>query len=202
MSQFNNMSVEQIVGRIEEYKADGLAAIKNICVALKELKVRKQRHPLHRDRVYKWFLEVADGRLHPGVVALFNGRKGYLDHLVGRPLDVQKQILAERDLDVVQWDGRKRQIVEVRKPAIKLSLKDFQRVFPKGKPLPTLSEQRAALEVEIAAQPVTHTQHGPIVRATHNGKALLVGRTEVPMNTIINALREMGATVTLPSEKL
>lgn len=193
MNQFNNMSPEQIIARIEDYKAEGISAIKDICVALRELRLRNVKHPLHRDRVYQWFNEVADGRLHAGLVALFNGNRSYLKHIIGRPMEVQKAMLAGRDFDVVF--ERKGEIVDGRKSVLKMSLQMFQRLLPEGERPRTLSEQREALEVELASKPKVRTVAGPIVRAIKEEGVLMVGTTRVPLTIITAALKEVGYNV-------
>lgn len=198
VTKYNNMSNEQIISLIEDCVSSGLSHQEEICQHLKEMSRRNLRHKFHKHPLYKWFNEVADKKLLMGVVALFSGKKSYLEHLVGRPLDMQKTILAEIPLDVAQIDRKTGQIVDARKPALRLKLTDFQRVFPIGKPPATLKEQREALAAEMAAQPVTRTVHGPIIRAIKEEGVLMVGSTRVPLHLVSAALKEIGAQVTLP----
>ena len=193
---FNNMSVEQIIAQIEDYKAEGHSALKAICERLTELKVRGCKHPLHTDRVYKWHKHVTNGRLLPGIVEIFTS--SYLEHLIDRPADLQRQIMSKREIDVAQIDRKTGQIVDNRKPAIKLSLADFRRVFPKGRPPATLKEQRDALQAEIEQQPVMRTRRGPVIRAIREDGILMVGATKVPLHLVAAALVEIGAKVSLP----
>ena len=198
VTRYDNMRDEQIIALIEDCVQDGLNRQEEICSHLQEMNRRGKKHKLHKHPLYKWFNEISDRKLTMAVVALFSGKRAYLDHLVGRSIDMQKSIVAERELDVAQFDRKTRQIVDNRKPAIKLSIADFQRVFPKGKSVATLSEQRKALEVEMAQAPVTHTKHGPIVRANKETGVFMVGTTKVPLSVVVAALTEIGAQVTLP----
>ena len=202
VTKYNNMSAEQIISLIEDCVQDGLTRQEEICQHLQEMSRRKIRHRLHRHPLYKWFNEVADRKLAMSVVALYSGKKAYLDHLVGRPIDTQRQIVAELPIDVAQMDRKTNQIVAVRKPVIRLNLSDFKRVFPLGKPPATFAEQKAALEAELAAKPVTQTQHGPIVRAIKEESVLMVGTVKVPLSVIRTALIEIGAKVTLPEMEM
>ena len=194
-NRYNNMRDEQIIALIEDCIQSGLSSQQDICEHLAEMARRDRRHRLHNHRLYKWYKEVADGRLSMGVVAMFEGDKRYLDRLVGRSLEMQKSIVAERDTDLAQFDRKTRTIVDVRKPVIKLSLADFRRVFPLGKPPATLKEQREALEAEMASRPVTSTTHGPIVKADATLGILKVGNTSVPFSAIRAALAEIGMTI-------
>ena len=194
-NRYNNMRDEQIIALIEDCIQSGLSSQQDICEHLAEMARRRVRHKLHKHPLYKWYAQVADGNLLMGVVALYSGRKQYLDRLVGRSLDMQKAILAERDIDVAQLDRKTQKIVDVRKPVICLSLADFQRVFPLGKPPATLKEQREALEAELASRPVTRTTHGPIVKADATLGILKVGNTSVPFSAIRAALAEIGMTI-------
>lgn len=194
MTQFNNMSVEQIIARIESHKSDGDDAVREICICLVELKRRKIAHPLHKNPVYRWYEVIASDKLHPGVAVLFNGNPRYLEHVVGRPLDVQKGIVSGREYDVVFAKGT--EIKSERKSAIKMSLSMFQRLFPIGKHPASLSEQRAALEVEIEAKPCTHIRRDPIVRADASSRVLFVGKHSIPLSVVKAALAEIGLTVT------
>lgn len=202
LTKYNNMTSEQVIALIEDCVADGLARQEEICSALQELGRRGVRHKLHKHPLYKWFNEVADRKLAMSVVALYSGKKAYLDHLVGRPIDTQRQIVSELPIDVAQMDRNTNRILAVRKPVIRLNLADFKRVFPLGKPPATFAEQKAALEVELAAQPVTRTQHGPIVRAIKEESVLMVGTVKVPLSVIRTALIEIGAKVTLPKMEM
>ena len=196
-NRYNNMRDEQIIALIEDCIQSGLSSQQDICEHLAEMARRRIRHRLHTHPLYKWYQEVADGKLLMGVVALYHGKrdKPYLNRLVGRSLDMQKAILAERDIDVAQLDRKTQKIVDVRKPVIRLSLADFQRVFPLGKPPATLKEQREALEAELASRPVTRTTHGPIVKADATLGILKVGNTSVPFSAIRAALAEIGMTI-------
>ena len=193
VTQFNNMSNEQIIALIEDYKVQGLEAIKATCVALKELKARGSKHPYHRDRVYRWFNEVTDGRLHPGVVAMFNGNPSYLEPVIGRPLDTQKAIVAGREFDVAF--ERKGLIIDGRKTAAQMSIQMFRRLFPTGKPPATLAEQRKALEAEMSNKPVTFVRGHPVVKADRDKWEVRVGNTAIPLNVIKGALAEIGLSV-------
>ena len=198
LTKYNNMSNEQIIALIEDCVADGLNRQEEICQHLQEMARRKQRHKFHKHPLYKWYNEVADHKLAMSVVALYSGRKAYLERLVGRSLDLQKSIIAERDIDVAQVDRKTGEIVETRKPVIKLNLTDFQRVFPLGKPPATVVAQRAALEAELAAKPApapVRTKHGPIVRADKARNVLKIGSQEVPLSVIKTALAEIGLSV-------
>ena len=196
-NRYNNMRDEQIIAMIEDCIQSGLSSQQDICEHLAEMARRRVPHRLHTHPLYKWYQEVADGKLLMGVVALYHGKrdKPYLNRLVGRSLDMQKAILAERDIDVAQLDRKTQKIVDVRKPVIRLSLADFQRVFPLGKPPATLKEQREALEAELASRPVTRTTHGPIVKADAILGILKVGNTSVPFSAIRAALAEIGMTI-------
>ena len=195
--RFNNMSIQQIIAKIEESRAEGFSSMVEICHCLKELKVRKCSHPLFKDRVYRHFEAIADGKLHPGVVALFNGNASYLDHVSGRPMDLQKGMIAEREYDVaVEVRG---EIVVSRKTVSKMSLATFQRLFPKDASPATVAQQKkelATLAQKIAANTApTRTQHGPIVRADAALQIVKVGTISVPISVLRVALGEIGLSV-------
>lgn len=187
---FNNMSVEQIIARIEEAKDDSFEAAREICNCLVELNKRKVSHPLHKDRVYRWYKDIAAEKLHPGIAMIFNGNPRYIEHVLGRPLDLQKGMVAGREYDVVyEWSG---ELKEAKKSIMQMSLGVFQRLFPKGQSPATVKQQTEALKKEISLRAKNVTKHGPIVRADRDAKLLYVGTTAVPLSVVRTALKEIG----------
>lgn len=193
VNQFNNMSPQQIVARIEELKESGLDSVRAICVCLLELRRRSLTHPLHKDKIYRWFEPIASGKLHPGLVGLFNGNRSHLDHIVGRQMDLQNGMVAGIEYPVAI--AVKGEIVEKRQSVTKMALKTFQRAFPKDVSPATISEQRAALAAELESAPKTHVRSDPIIKADSAKETLTIGRQTVPITAIKAALAEIGLEI-------
>ena len=185
-----HMSVEQIIAQIEDFKTEIDENFLSICNRLVELKRRKVVHPLHKDRVFRWFELISKEQVHPGLVRLWNGNPAYIDCVVGRPMDIQKNMLAGVEYSVVY--ERQHEIKEVRKSVYKMALAQFQRAFPKGAPPATVKEQFAAIQSEIDTKSKTVLRSGPIVKANASTRVLRVGNTEVPLHIVRAALAEIG----------
>ena len=180
-----NQNDAQTIARIEELKGDLALNFKQIC----ELLVLVGSHYLHRDALFRWYREVASGKLIPEVVMAMAMRRGYLSRLVGRPREVQLEVARDSEFD---WCHEvKGEIVTKRTGWKKMGSADFKRMFPVGAGIRAVHEQRAIIEQEMAAGPVTHIRRQPLVRIDVKAQTFTLGNQTVPLSVVIAAMREV-----------
>ena len=193
-THLNNLTIEQIIARIEERKDDGNSAIKEICVCLLELSKRSVKHPLHRDRVYRWYAHIAGDKLHAGLAAMFNGNPRYLDHVCGRNMDLQKAMFSGVEYEIARVVAG--EVKVVRKNVAAMSLAEFQRLFPKDRSPATISEQQAQLAVQLAENNAGISESKELtVRVAEDRLSLSIGRNSVRIATLLTALESAGYIV-------
>lgn len=193
MTQFNNMTTEDLRGLIGEYLREADTNLERICSALVEVKRRSAPHELFKHKLYRWYAEVASGKLHPGLVFLWNGDGQKLQCFVGRPLDFQLGVLTDRDIGVVREQNGK--LTEVRQKMKTMKTKEMARVLPKGEKQRTFDEQREILQAEISAR-VPKTETVPEVKGDAAARVLRVGKYSIPLALVKTALAEIGLAVT------
>jgi len=181
-----NQSEAQTIARIEDLKGDLALNFKQIC----ELLVLVGNHYLHRDPLFRWYREVASGKLIPEVVMCMATKRGYMTHLAGRPRDVQQEIARDGAFD---WcTVVKGEIVTKRTGWKKMGEADFKRMFPVGAGVRSIHEQRAIIEREMSSSPVTHIRRQPIARVNVGTQTFTLGGQTVPLAIIVAALRDAG----------
>ena len=184
-----NQSEAQIIARIEDLRADLALNFGQIC----ELLVLIKPHYLHKDPMFKWYREVATGKLLPETVMTFAHKPDYLKHLCGYNRETQMAITRGNEFN---WCEEYRgEIVEKRTDWKKMSAAAFKRMFPIGGPVQSVHEQRAALEAELASKPKTHVRQQPVARADGEKQTFSLGTQTVPLSVILGALREIGLEV-------
>jgi hypothetical protein len=184
-----NQSEAQTIARIEELKGDLALNFLQIC----ELLVLVTNHYLHRDPMFRSYRDVATGKLLPELVMAMAWKRGYLQHMAGRPREVQMNIARGSDLT---WCRAVRgEIVEKRTPWKAMGEADFKRMFPVGAPVRTLSEQVAVLKQELAMAAPTHLRGQPLARIDPDGGTFRLGRQTVPLSVVLAALAEAGLVV-------
>lgn len=191
VSKFNNMSTEQLLHLIAEYRAAAETNFKEICLALVEVKRRGEPHNLFRDKLFRWYAEVAGEKLHPGLVFHWDGDRRKMECLIGCKMPMQLGILQGRDIGVIcEKNG---ELVETRRTMRDMKAPELRRVFHKGEPR-TFDEQREVLQAEIAArQPKTMDM--PEVKGDAAARVLRVGKHTIPLALVKAALAEIGLTV-------
>jgi hypothetical protein len=181
-----NQNEAQTIARIEELKGDLALNFKQIC----ELLVLVGNHYLHKDPMFRWYREVAGGKLIPEIVMCMAAKRGYLTHLTGRPRDVQRDIARDGEFD---WcTNVKGEIVTKRTGWKKMGAADFKRMFPIGAGIRSVHEQRIIIEQEMASAPVTHIRRQPIARVNVAAQTITIGSQTVPLAIVIAALRDVG----------
>ena len=193
VSKLNNMTTEQVLHLIAEYRATAEANFVEICLALVELKRRGEPHNLFRDKLFRWYAEVAGEKLHPGLVFHWDGDRRKMECFIGRKLELQLAVLQGRDIGVIREEKGK--LVEARQTMRDMTAKDLQRVFPKGQAQRNFDEQREILQAEIAARP-PKTETVPKIKGDAAARVLCVGKHTIPLALVKAALAEIGLTVT------
>lgn len=190
LRQLHNQSTEQIVADIEGLRGERDENAVEISRRLVALRGRGVKHPLMNDPLFRYYEWMAAEKIHPGLVAMWGGQKKKLALVVGRDMEVQKRLLANVPIRVaVEKDG---EVVEAEKPPQRLDVKTLARVFPEGKPVATVAEQRAALQAEIETRPAPP----PNVRADTATRRVYIGkRTSASLEEVQSALAAVGLTV-------
>lgn len=192
VSKFNNMTTEQILHLIAEYRLAAETNFKEICLALVEVKRRGEPHNLFRHKLFRWYAEVAAEKLHPGLVFHWDGDRRKMECLIGCKMQMQLAILQGRDIGVIcEKNG---ELVETRRTMRDMVAPELRRVFHKGEPR-TFDEQREILQAEIAAR-VPKTETVPEVKGDAAARVLRVGKYSIPLALVKTALAEIGLTVT------
>ena len=187
--KLSNQNEAQIGARIEALKDDLAHNYGEICELLSQLK----SHYMHKDPLYRFYKEVASGKLLPVTAMAFARKPDYLKHLCGYSRELQLSLVRVKEFDWV--DIYKGEIVENRTNWLKMSSAAFKRMFPIGGPVRSVHEQRAALEAELASKPKTHVHQQPVARADGEKQTFSLGTQTVPLNVILGALREIGLEV-------
>ena len=184
-----NQSEAQTIARIEELKGDLALNFKQIC----DLLALVSQHYLHRDPLFRHYREVASGKLIPELVMAMGLKRGYLQHMMGRPREVQMQIA--RDADLSWCCAVRGEIVEKRTSWKAMGAADFKRMFPIGGPVRSPHEQAAILREEMATQPVTHVRGQPLARVNLADQTFKLGSQVVPISIVLAAMAEAGIRV-------
>lgn len=188
MNSLHNMSVEQIVSDIESLKAEGDNVIVEICLRLVELRRRKCGHPLFVDPVFKHFGKIASGKVLPALVAMYSSKPWHLRRLGALPTEAQKAIVNRLDMTVAE--ERAGEVVETRKPVVRMSMQTINRAFPESGGIASYSAQRESLLAEIKDR----TPPPPRVRADPDKRCVVVGKSEVSLPELKAALADLGLT--------
>jgi hypothetical protein len=187
-----NQSEAQTIARIEELKGDLALNFKQIC----ELLALVNNHYLHRDPLFRWYREIATGKLIAEIVMAMAMRRDFLKHMVGRPRSLQMEIAREGEFD---WCTEvKGEIVQRRSSWKKMGAADFKRMFPIGGPVRSPHDQRDIIKTEMDARPVTHIRRQPIARVDAASHTFTLGAQTVPIGVVLSALREAGIQSTSP----
>lgn len=184
-----NRNQAQIAAKIENLLTDMAANFKEIC----ELLAGLDMHYLHRDPMFRWYREVAHGKLIPEAIMAMSKATHLVKHMVGRSREVQLAIASDREF---HWCREvKGEIVQKRGSWRQMSATEFKRMFPVGGAILTVPEQRAILEREAAAAPVTHIRRQPVARVDAKTQTFRLGSQVVPLGVVLAALREAGLSV-------
>jgi hypothetical protein len=184
-----NRNEAQIVQRIEDLLGDMALNFRQICDLLAGL----NRHYLHRDPMFRWYREVASGKLIPELVMAMCRAQVLIKHMVGRPREVQMTLAHGGQFD---WVREVKGEIEVRRGSWRqMSQTEFKRVFPINAPVRSVQEQRAVLQAEMAAQPVTHIRRQPLARVELTAGTFTLGSQTVPLTVVLGALAEAGMKV-------
>lgn len=184
--RMTNRSEAQIIQRIEDLQGDLALNFRQIC----DLLVQVRDHYLHRDRQFRHYRDVAADRLLPELVMAMGFKRGYLEHMRGRPREVQMAVA--RDAEFSWVCVVKGEVVERRSGWKAMGAADFKRAFPIGRPPASVSEQRGALVEEMQAKPVTHKNRQPLARVDLAAQSFRLGGQTVPLSVVLAALREAG----------
>jgi len=188
-----NQNEAQIIARIEDLKADLALNFKQIC----ELLVLVRGHYLHSDAMFRHYREIASGKLMAEIVMTMARKQGYLKHMSGRPRDVQLEIARDGEFD---WcTAVKGEIVTRRSGWRKMGAADFKRMFPIGGGIRSVQEQRAIIQQEIAAGPVTHIRRQPTARIDVSAQTFTLGTQTVPLSVVVAAMRDAGISAPMLS---
>ena len=193
MTKIASMSEEQIVAAIEELKASGDELITQLCVYLAEMKRRKLTHRMMSHRVFRHFELIAKGKILPGVVAMFNGEKWYVERFSKLPEQLQLAILNGRELPGAEVNMAG-EIVEREKAVIKMGRATIDRVFPSRGGVATFTEQRNALQETLDEKSAETAK--PFVHADKASGTIRVGRSEATIAELKAALADLGLTIT------
>ena len=181
-----NQNEAQIIARIEDLLRDIAMNFTQIC----DLLILVRGHHLHRKPMFRWYREVASGNLLAEVVMLMDRKPGYLKCLAGRPRKMQLELARGGEFDWCQ--EIKGEIVTMRTCWEKMGAADFKRMFPIGASIRSVQEQRAIIEQEMAARPVTHIRRQPLARIDVAAQTFSLGKQTVPLGVVIAAMREAG----------
>jgi hypothetical protein len=191
-----NRNEAQIVQRIEELMGDMALNFRQICDLLATI----DDHYLHRDEMFRWYREVASGKLAPQLIMAMprNRRTVFIKHMVGRPREVQMTLAQDGEFD---WAREVKGEVEFRRGSWrKMSHAEFKRMFPIGGPVRTVQEQRALLLAEMAAKPVTHIRQQSVARVDVAAGTFRLGAQVVPLSVVWAALAEVGIPLPVPMD--
>ena len=183
-----NETEAQIFAQIEELKGDLYGNYAQICRKLANL--RPGIHYMHKDHAWKYYKEVAAQKLFPESVFTFGTKRGYLECMMGRARDVQLRVAAGAEFDWCQVE--RGEIVDRRTSWKKMGAADFKRLFPAGQPVRSLTEQRAILQAEIAARPVTHIRRQPVACVDLVAGTFTLGGVTAPLSVVLGALADGG----------
>lgn len=189
-----NRNQAQIAARIENLLADMAHNFKEVCDLLTGL----DKHYLHRDPMFRWYREVAAGKLVPETIMAMAKASNLVKHMVGRPREVQLAVATD---GVFDWCREVNgEIVQRRGSWRQMSQAEFKRMFPIGGSVLSVSEQRAVLEQELAAGPVEFVRRQPVARADAAAGTFKLGSQVVPLSIVLSALREAGLAVSEPDQ--
>lgn len=191
-----NRNQAQIAARIEGLLSDMALNFKEIC----ELLAGLDKHYLHKDPMFRWHREVATGKLIPEMIMAMSKATHLVTHMVGRPRETQLAVATDKEFD---WCREvKGEVVQKRGSWRQMSTAEFKRMFPVGGAVLTVPEQRAVLERDLAAAPVTHIRQQPLARVDAEARLFRLGRQVVPLNVVLAALHEAGLSVLEPDNTL
>lgn len=181
-----NRNQAQITASIEQLMVNMAANFQEIC----ELLIALDKHYLHQDPMFKWYREVANGKLVPALIMAMVNAQARIKHMVGRPREVQINIAEDKPFD---WCRVVKGEIEFRRGSWRqMSQLEFKRMFPEGGPVRSVAEQRAIIEKELAAEPVTHIRRQPLARVDATAQTFTLGNQTVPLSIVLLALREAG----------
>ena len=189
-----NRNEAQIVQRIEELIGDMALNFRQICDLLAGI----DSHYLHKDPMFRWYREVASGRLAPELIMAMGRKAAFIKHMVGRPREVQMKVAQDGEFDWAR--AVKGEVVDRRGSWRQMADDEFKRMFPIGGPVRTVQEQRAVLLADLAAGPVTHIRQQPIARVDVAAGTFRLGAQVVPLSVLCAALAEVGIPLPMPMD--
>lgn len=181
-----NRNQAQIAARIENLLGEMAHNFKEIC----ELLTGLDSHYLHRDPMFRWYKEIATGKLMPELVMAMARASHLVKHMVGRPREAQLAVAEDKPFDWCRIVNG--EITTKRGSWRQMSAAEFKRMFPVGGPVQTVTDQRSALHCELAASPVTHIRRQPVARVDTEKQTFRLGAQTVPLSVVLAALREAG----------
>ncbi len=185
-----NRNEAQIVARIEALLSDIALNAHEICEMLAGL----DKHYLHRDPLFRWYREVASGKLIFELVQAMAKAQHLVKHMVGRPRETQMAVARDKPFD---WCDIVKGEVELKRGSWRqMSAEAFKLMFPIGGSVRSLTEQRELLVQKLAAAPVTHIRRQPIARVDAEARTFKLGHQTVPLSVVLLALREAGIAST------
>lgn len=181
-----NRNQAQIAARIENLLGDMAHNFKEIC----ELLTGLDSHYLHRDPMFRWYKEIATGKLMPELVMAMARASHLVKHMVGRPREVQLAVAEDKPFDWCRVE--KGETVTRRGSWRQMSAAEFKRMFPVGEPVRSVSEQSALARLEMNRERVTHIRRQPVARVDTEKQTFRLGAQTVPLSVVLAALREAG----------
>jgi hypothetical protein len=189
-----NRNEAQMVQKIEELLQDMALNFRQICDLLAGI----DSHYLHRDPMFRWYRDVASGRLAPELIMAMGRKAAFIKHIVGRPREVQMKVAQDGPFDWAR--AVKGEVVDRRGSWRQMADDEFKRMFPIGGPVRTVQEQRAVLLAELAAGPVMHIRRQPVARVDMDAGTFRLGAQVVPLSVLWAALAEVGISLPMPMD--
>lgn len=153
VKNFNDMTIEDIRADINRLLGESGEILFDICERLFALDKKGNKHPLHKDRIYRNYEVVALQKVIPPLVLFFNGNVKYISLFSKYNEQTQKMIIADHLFVTAIIDSSSGNIIESKKSVRVMSASQIARVFPgtpDGKPdINTYSVQWALLNEEL-----------------------------------------------------
>jgi hypothetical protein len=198
-----NRNEAQMVQKIEELLGDMALNFRHIC----ELLAGLDRHYLHRDPMFRWYREVAGGKLASELVMAMCRAQPLIKHMIGRPREVQMTLAHDGQFD---WVREVKGKIEVKRGSWRqMSQAEFKRMFPINGPVQSVQEQRNVLQaiIEAWSNDTVHGMSQPEAPAYVRGHAMpkldlvhnkfMLGREAIPLTVLVSVMQANGMTVQL-----
>lgn len=192
-NKYHNLSIAELYARLDDFLSDDEIAVREGSRVIQAMYAKGEKPECSKIGTFKFWKAICDETLHPRAAIVYNAFPKIIEALMKLERDMQEALANGRSIDVAVINSagvvehKNLKIIQV--PAKTLA------VMAANKRIIPVKDQEAALLA--AYKPKEKPAFTPVpVRANTGTNTITVGSAEIDAARLVEALRELGFTVT------